>query len=154
MPSSPTSRSTTPFGIDEFVACTASGFRRTRTGSGSSSTSAGSSTRRRTSCRPSSASAGLDEAARRFRPLQVHQGRRRRRALDDYLDDPLLKSVASVAWPYLGLPPSRLDFVTFSTVLSVYLEGCFFPEGGFQSLADALVEGMERAGESSSSAAA
>jgi prolycopene isomerase len=58
----------------------------------------------------------------------------------------LLRSVVSVAWAYLGSPPSRLDFVTFSTVLSVYLEGCFYPEGGFQSLASALHEGMEKHG--------
>ena len=77
--------------------------------------------------------------------LQVHQGHHPD-ALDEYFDDPLLKAVVSVSWPYLGSPPSRLDFVTFSTVLSVYLEGCFYPEGGFQSLANALAAGTQRAG--------
>lgn len=90
--------------------------------------------------------AGLDEAARQypvlFRYIKANTGD----ALDEYFDDPLLKGVASVAWPYLGSPPSRLDFVTFSTVLSVYLEGCFYPAGGFQSLADALHAGLERHG--------
>lgn len=90
--------------------------------------------------------AGLDEAAKQFPVLFKYIKAPTQVALDDYLEDPLAKSVASVAWPYLGTPPSRLDFVTFSTVLSVYLEGCFYPEGGFQSLADALVEAMERAG--------
>ena len=90
--------------------------------------------------------AGLDEAARRFPILFRYIKAATQEGLDEYFDDPLLKGVASVAWPYLGVPPSRLDFVTFSTVLSVYLEGCFYPEGGFQSLADALVEGMQRAG--------
>jgi prolycopene isomerase len=90
--------------------------------------------------------AGLDEAARQFPVLFKYIKANTQEALDDYFDDPLLKAVASVAWPYLGSPPSRLDFVTFSTVLSVYLEGCFYPEGGFQSLASALLEGMERHG--------
>jgi prolycopene isomerase len=90
--------------------------------------------------------AGLDEAARQYPVLFKYIKANTQQALDEYLDDPLLKSVASVAWAYLGSPPSRLDFVTFSTVLSVYLEGCFYPEGGFQSLADALREGMEKHG--------
>ena len=90
--------------------------------------------------------AGLDEAARQYPVLFKYIKSPTQEGLDAYLDDPLLKSVASVAWAYLGTPPSRLDFVTFSTVLSVYLEGCFYPEGGFQSLADALSEGMQRNG--------
>jgi prolycopene isomerase len=90
--------------------------------------------------------AGLDEAARQYPVLFKYIKANTQEALDEYFDDALLKGVASVSWPYLGSPPSRLDFVTFSTVLSVYLEGCFYPEGGFQSLADALLEGMERHG--------
>ncbi len=90
--------------------------------------------------------AGLDDAARRFPVLFKYLKATTGQVLDEYFDDPLVKSVASVSWPYLGSPPSRLDFVTFSTVLSVYLEGCFYPDGGFQSLADALCAGLELAG--------
>ncbi len=90
--------------------------------------------------------AGLDDAARRFPVLFRYIKATTGEVLDEYFDDPLVKAVASVSWPYLGSPPSRLDFVTFSTVLSVYLEGCFYPEGGFQSLADALRAGLELAG--------
>ncbi|MBO3749424.1 NAD(P)/FAD-dependent oxidoreductase [Streptosporangiaceae bacterium NEAU-GS5] len=90
--------------------------------------------------------AGLDDAARRFPVLFRYIKATAGQVLDEYFDDPLVKSVASVSWPYLGTPPSRLDMVTFSTILSVYLEGCFYPEGGFQSLADALHAGMEKAG--------
>jgi prolycopene isomerase len=89
---------------------------------------------------------GLDEAARRFPVLFKYIKATTADALNEYFDDPLLKAAVSVCWPYLGSPPSRLDFVTFSTILSVYLEGCFYPEGGFQSLANALCSGMERAG--------
>jgi prolycopene isomerase len=90
--------------------------------------------------------AGLDEAAKRFPVLFKYLRATTSEALDEHFDDPLLKAVASVAWPYVGLPPSRLSYLTFSTVLSVYLEGCFYPRGGFQSLADALLAGMTRNG--------
>jgi prolycopene isomerase len=90
--------------------------------------------------------ADLDEAARRFPVLFRYIKATTGQVMDEYFDDPLLKAVVGVSWPYLGSPPSRLDFVTFSTVLSVYLEGCFYPEGGFQSLANALLAGMQRSG--------
>ncbi|HEY1277622.1 MAG TPA: NAD(P)/FAD-dependent oxidoreductase [Thermoleophilaceae bacterium] len=89
---------------------------------------------------------GLDEAARRFPVLFKYLKSSTQEALDEHFSDPLLKAVAGVSWPYLGVPPSKLSFVTFSTVLSVYLEGCFYPDGGFQMLADAFVAGMEDAG--------
>lgn len=89
---------------------------------------------------------GLDEAARRFPVLFKYIKATTGEVLAEFFDDPVVAAAVSVSWPYLGLPPSRLDFVTFSTVLSVYLEGCFYPEGGFQSLANALRAGLERAG--------
>jgi phytoene desaturase len=88
----------------------------------------------------------LDAAAARFPVLFKYLKSPTSEALDEHFDDPQLKAVASVSWPYLGLPPSQLSYVTFSTVLSVYLEGCFYPKGGFQSLANALLVGMERSG--------
>jgi prolycopene isomerase len=94
---------------------------------------------------PQAGLAQLDEAAARFPTLFTYLKATVDDGLDAHLTDPVLRSVASVAWPYVGLPPSRLSMVTFATVLSVYLEGCFYPMGGFQSLADALHEGMLRA---------
>ncbi|GAB3669780.1 phytoene desaturase family protein [Actinocorallia lasiicapitis] len=89
---------------------------------------------------------GLDQAARDFPVLFKYLKATAGEVLAEYIDDPVARSVAGVSWPYLGLPPSQLDMVTFSTVLNVYLEGCFYPDGGFQSLADALAVGMEKAG--------
>jgi prolycopene isomerase len=90
--------------------------------------------------------AGLDEAARRFPVLFRYTKATLGEVLAEYFDDPLVRAAVSVSWPYLGSPPSRLDMVTFATVLSVYLEGCFYPEGGFQSLADAFASGLRRCG--------
>ncbi|MEU4246726.1 NAD(P)/FAD-dependent oxidoreductase [Amycolatopsis sp. NPDC026612] len=89
---------------------------------------------------------GLEDAVARFPLLFRYLKATTGEVLAEYFDDPLVRAAVSVSWPYLGSPPSRLDFVTFSTVLNVYLEGCFYPDGGFQSLADALVAGLEKAG--------
>lgn len=67
--------------------------------------------------------------------------------LDEHLQDPRLKAVLATLWPYLGLPPSRVSFVYWATMLSSYaLDGAFYCKGTFQKLADALVSGLERAG--------
>ena len=45
-------------------------------------------------------------------------------------------------WPYLGLPPSRVSFLYFATMLLSYVaEGSFYCRGGFQR-----VETVDRVG--------
>jgi prolycopene isomerase len=88
----------------------------------------------------------LDEAAKRFPVLFKHLRSTVGDVLDEYFEDEQLKGVASVMWPYMGSPPSRLSFVTFATTLSVLLEGAFHCEGGFQAIPDALLEAFEREG--------
>ena len=88
----------------------------------------------------------LDEAAQRFPELFGRLRSTVADALDEHFEDERLKGVASVCWPYMGSPPSRLSFVTFSTVLSVLLEGAFHCEGGFQAIPDALAEAYVREG--------
>ena len=88
----------------------------------------------------------LDEAKRRFPVLFQYLRSTVADVLDELFEDPKLKGVASVCWPYLGSPPSRLSYVTFSTILSVFLEGGFYCEGSFQSIPDALREAFEREG--------
>lgn len=88
----------------------------------------------------------LDEAAERFPALFAHLRSTVAEVMDEHFDDERLKAVASVCWPYMGSPPSRLSFVTFSTVLSVLLEGAFHSEGGFQAIPDALAEAYQREG--------
>ena len=69
------------------------------------------------------------------------------RVMDEQIDDPRLKAVFSTLWPYLGLPPSRVSFLYWATMLTSYVaDGAYSCEGGFQRLVDALVHGLERAG--------
>jgi prolycopene isomerase len=134
----------TPFGLDDFIATHRQAF---------PSEAAGIETFFRL-CRqlhkeahelpPHAGLDGLGDVVRRFPVLFKYVRATLADALDEHLQDPLLKAVASVSWPYVGVPPSRLSLVTFATLLSVYLEGGFYPRGGFQSLVEALVEGLLR----------
>lgn len=65
----------------------------------------------------------------------------------EFLRDPGLTAILTVNWPYLGLPPSRVSFVYWSTMFIGYLEdGACYCRGGFQQLADTLVSGLKKSG--------
>lgn len=69
------------------------------------------------------------------------------RVMDEHLDDPRAKAVFATFWPYLGLPPSRVSFLYFATMLLSYAaEGAFYCKGSFQRLARALADAVERDG--------
>ncbi len=70
-----------------------------------------------------------------------------REILDEYFDDALLKSILSVYWGYLGVPPSKLPFGEFAITLFNYIE--FKPyhlKGGSQALSNALLDAYLAAG--------
>jgi prolycopene isomerase len=90
--------------------------------------------------------AELDAAAERFPTLFRYQKLTLGEVLDEFLTDPRAKAVCSAWWPYLGLPPSRLAFLTSAQFLNVTLEGAFYFMGSFQTLADAFVTSLERNG--------
>lgn len=63
------------------------------------------------------------------------------------LRDPRLQAAFATLWPYAGLPPSRLSFVYWATLLTSYLvEGAWYCRGTFQQLANALATGLKGAG--------
>jgi prolycopene isomerase len=67
--------------------------------------------------------------------------------LDKYFENPLLKSVISVYWGYVGVPPSRMPFGDFAIMLFAYIE--FKPyhlKGGSQALSNALLDSFLQAG--------
>ncbi|MEM7409390.1 MAG: NAD(P)/FAD-dependent oxidoreductase [Myxococcota bacterium] len=64
--------------------------------------------------------------------------------LEDRVDDADARAALAALWPYLGLPPSRVSFLYFATMLMSYVaDGAYYCRGSFQSLADALVHAIE-----------
>jgi len=69
------------------------------------------------------------------------------RVMEEHLDDPRAKAVFATFWPYLGLPPGRVSFLYFATMLLSYVaEGAYYCKGSFQKLARALAHAIERDG--------
>ena len=66
---------------------------------------------------------------------------------EQFIAEPKLLGVFSSNWPYLGLPPSQVSFVYWSTMLTGYMvDGAYYCKGGFQRLANALVKGLQYCG--------
>jgi prolycopene isomerase len=64
--------------------------------------------------------------------------------VEHYISDPKLLAVFACNWPYLGLPPSQVSFVYWSTMLIGYMvDGAYYCKGGFQQLANTLVKGLQ-----------
>lgn len=63
----------------------------------------------------------------------------------NFIKDPKLLAVFASNWPYLGLPPSQVSFVYWSTMLIGYMvDGSYYCKGGFQKLASTLVKAIQR----------
>lgn len=61
------------------------------------------------------------------------------RVLEEQIGDPAARAALSALWPFLGLPPSRVSFLYFATMLMSYIaDGAYYCRGTFQSLAEAL----------------
>ncbi len=70
-----------------------------------------------------------------------------RQVIDRELTDPRLKAVYATLWAWIGLPPSRASFLMWALMMAYYIEdGAYYCRGGFQHMADALAEGLTRAG--------
>jgi len=69
------------------------------------------------------------------------------RVLDAHLRDASAKAALAALWPYLGLPPSRVSFLYWATMMLSYIEeGAWYCQGSFQRLGDALAKGFEAHG--------
>jgi len=61
--------------------------------------------------------------------------------LTKIFSDPLLKSILSVYWGYLGLPPTRLSFAYIAILFFTFMEfKPFHIKGGSQALSNALAD--------------
>lgn len=62
-----------------------------------------------------------------------------------FIKDPKLLAVFASNWPYLGLPPSQVSFVYWSTMFIGYMvDGAYYCKGGFQQLANTLIKGLRQ----------
>jgi phytoene desaturase len=67
--------------------------------------------------------------------------------LDDHIGSPKLKAMLGTLWPYLGLPPSRVSFLYFATMLMTYIaDGAYYCRGSFQRFADTLADAVTENG--------
>lgn len=67
--------------------------------------------------------------------------------LKRFLSSPRSKAAYAALWPYLALPPLRVTFLQWATMMASYTEeGAFYCRGGFQGLVDALAGGLANHG--------
>jgi phytoene desaturase len=91
--------------------------------------------------------AGPDQRPERFPLLLRHRRATLAKVLADRIDDPAARAALAALWPYLGLPPSRVSFLYFATMLMSYVaDGTYYCRGTFQALAEALVEALVKRG--------
>ena len=88
------------------------------------------------------------EACKEKYPLYFsHALRDTQSVLDEYVKDPLLQTVLTPYWSYMGLPPRQLAFMDFALVLFAYIEfKPFHLKGGSQMLSMALLDAFLQAG--------
>jgi all-trans-retinol 13,14-reductase len=63
-----------------------------------------------------------------------------------HVGDPALRSVLAAQWGDYGVPPGQSAFTTHATIVSHYLEGGWYPEGGASGIADGARAVIEAAG--------
>jgi phytoene desaturase len=64
-----------------------------------------------------------------------------------FIQNEQLQSIVACNWPYLGLPPNKVSFVYWATMMVGYLvDGAYYCKGGFQKLAECLVNGLNKHG--------
>jgi len=91
--------------------------------------------------------AGPQARPERFPLLLRYRRATLARVLEDRIEDPAARAALGALWPFLGLPPSRVSFLYFATMLMSYVaDGTYYCRGTFQTLAEALAEALVRRG--------
>lgn len=66
--------------------------------------------------------------------------------LDRHFSDARLKALLASQWPDYGLPPSQSAFGMHGMLVTHYLKGAWYPEGGAGRIAAGIIPEIERAG--------
>jgi phytoene desaturase len=81
----------------------------------------------------------LDAVAAALPTLFRYRNQTLASVLEEFIADPQARSVLAAQWPYMGLPPSRLSFMSAIAPFMSFMErGPVYVRGSFQRLADAL----------------
>ena len=93
-------------------------------------------------------SGGEHDSARQLMPaLCQYRKSTLHEVMDTFIRDPKLRGVFASLWPYLGLPPSKVSFIYWASMLIGYVvDGAYYCKGSFQQLANALVKGIRQHG--------
>ncbi len=75
-----------------------------------------------------------------------HLNRTTWEVLSDLTDNDELKSALTGQWGDMGLPPTKASFVMHAMIAQHYIDGAYYPAGGAQTIAKAMVKPIERAG--------
>ncbi|HEY3107394.1 MAG TPA: NAD(P)/FAD-dependent oxidoreductase, partial [Chloroflexota bacterium] len=83
----------------------------------------------------------------RFPTLLRYHGATLGEVMDQSLTDQRVKAAFAALWPYVGLPPSRLSFLHWAAMLVSYIEeGAYYCRGSFQTMVNAVVDGLRAHG--------
>lgn len=86
-------------------------------------------------------------SADRFPALVRHHRATLADVLGATIGDEKLRALLATTWPYVGLPPSRVSFLYWANMMGTYLrEGPWYCRGTFQNFANALADGVKKAG--------
>ncbi len=82
-----------------------------------------------------------------FPSLQRHRRSTVAEVLNPRIDDARARAALTTLWPYVGLPPERLSFLYWGSMLMSYIEdGAFYCKGTFQTMANTLADVVREAG--------
>ena len=85
----------------------------------------------------------LDQAQKDHPELFRYEKSTYAEVLDEFFVSPILKSLLAGAWPYTGVPPSRMSFLTMAQIFLLHTGGTIYIRGSFQSLVEGLHAAVE-----------
>jgi prolycopene isomerase len=81
-----------------------------------------------------------DSSREKYPALYRYAFRPAQEVLDEIFSDHLLKTILSVYWGYLGMPPTRLSFAYLAILFFTFIEfKPFHVKGGSQALSNAII---------------
>jgi len=79
--------------------------------------------------------------------LQQYKEKTFQQLLEDFIQDKQLQAIVSAFWCFIATPPFKAAAIPMSMMfMGLFLQGAYYPEGGFQTLVDSLVKGLKRHG--------